>query len=414
MQILTYPVGVVVGLLPVVVELGVPSRPATLLLDGRTACHLRDASAACMVDLGSAPKVHLLELVRKSPDGRIVERAIRWVNRPGAAEAEIQTKTTCPERSETCDVVVGWAHPDKLGPEKMSATLEGKSVALWKSRTLKVPARSTRGSLLTVDLEFPDGRRAFWAGAVGGRTRGDEPVDLAAIVHERATCDEDALKRILARYAAAGVELRAFEPGESRGEWEVTFVAEPQVEPLVRSLFNLMAKWRLPEAVRSRMEGATAVRGVVADGVLREADLMQGGKPSFWLERLLAAIGVKPDGLRTVDAVAAAAWRSGASPRRRAVVLLLGDPGVDTSRLPLEGVRRFAAEIFVPLEVWRLGDRDRPEWKPDRVIATPADFEDALAKLRVRIACEGIAWVEADYRAAAAAARGERGPEAAN
>jgi hypothetical protein len=37
-QILTYPVGVVVGLLPIVVELGVPTRPVSLLLDGRQVC----------------------------------------------------------------------------------------------------------------------------------------------------------------------------------------------------------------------------------------------------------------------------------------------------------------------------------------------------------------------------------------
>ena len=84
LQILTYPVGVVVGLLPVVVELGAPPRPATLRLDGRTVCSFVDATTVCTVDLGRAPKVHLLELVRTGGSGNVVERAIRWVNRPGA------------------------------------------------------------------------------------------------------------------------------------------------------------------------------------------------------------------------------------------------------------------------------------------------------------------------------------------
>ena len=109
MQILTFPVGVVVGLLPVVVELGVPAAPARLLLDGRPACALSAETTRCDVDLGPAPKVHLLELVREDESGRRIERVVRWVNLPGAAEAEVQTRTVCPPAAETCAVTIGWA-----------------------------------------------------------------------------------------------------------------------------------------------------------------------------------------------------------------------------------------------------------------------------------------------------------------
>ncbi len=410
MQILTYPVGVVVGLLPVVVELGAPPRPATLRLDGRTVCSFAGEASACAVDLGPAPRVHLLELVRKGPQGNVVERAVRWVNRPGATEAEIQTKTTCAPKSEVCEVMVGWAHPDRLNPSSTKVTLDGKAVHLPKSRTLVVPAQSARGTLLTVDLVFPDGRRAFHAGAVGGRARGDEGADLTAVLHERA-CEEGVADRAVHRYAEAGVALRAFEPGEWGGEWEVTFVAEPQVEPLLRGLFEWLKKSKVPEGVRNALDGATALTGVVADDALREGDLLQKGKAEMWVERLLAAIGRGPQkGLRTADAVAAAAFHAGAAPHRRAVVLLLGGAGVDTSRLPMAGVRRYAAEIGVPLEVWRLDPAERSDWPVDRVIATAQGFEDALLNLRRRLSCQGIAWVEADYRAASAA--GAEGPHA--
>lgn len=405
MQILTYPVGVVVGLLPVVVELGAPPRPASLLLDGRPACTFVSDASACVVDLGSAPKVHLLELVRKGPEGRVVERAVRWVNRPGATEAEIQTKTTCAPKSETCEVVVGWAHPDRLNPSSARVTLDGRSVPLPRNRTLAVPARSARGTLLTVDLSFPDGRRAFHAGAVGGRARGDEGSDLTAVLHERA-CEEGVADRALRRYAEAGVSLRAFEPGEWGGEWEVTFVAEPQVEPLLRGLFEWLKRSKVPEGVRAALDGAAVLTGVVADDVLREGDLLQKGKAEMWVERLLAAIGRGPQtGLRAADAVAVAAFHAGAAPRRRAVVLLLGGAGLDTSRLGAADVRRYAAEVGVPLEVWRLDSAERADWPSDRVIATAQGFEEALLQLRRRISCQGVAWVEADYRAATAAAR---------
>jgi hypothetical protein len=403
-QILTYPVGVVVGLLPVVVELGAPPRPASLLLDGRAACTFVSEASACLVDLGAAPKVHLLELVRKGPAGNVVERAVRWVNRPGATEAEIQTKTTCAPKAERCDVVVGWAHPDRLNPSSTKVTLDGKSVSLPRNRTLSVAARSERGALLTVDLVFPDGRRAFHAGAVGGRTRGDEGADLTAVLHERA-CEEGVADGVRRRYADAGVSLRAFEPGEWGGEWEATFVAEPQVEPLLRGLFEYLRKSKVPEGVRNALDGATALTGVVADDALREVDLLQKGKADLWVERLLAAIGRGPQkGLRTADAVAAAAFHAGAAPHRRAVVLLLGGPGLDTSRLPVAGVRRYAAEVGVPLAVWRLDPAPRPEWTSERVLETAPAFEEALLALRKRVSCQGVAWVEADYRRATGAA----------
>jgi hypothetical protein len=404
LQILTYPVGVVVGLFPVVVELGAPPRPATLLLDGRAACAFEQAGSACVVDLGPAPKVHLLELVRKGPAGNVVERAVRWVNRPGAAEAEIQTRTTCEPAADTCEVTVGWAHSDRLNPRSIRVTLDGRRVSLPVNRTLVVPARTARGTLLTVDLAFPDRSRAFHAGAIGGRVRGDEGADLTAILHDRA-CEEGAADGVLRRYAGAGLSLRAFEPGDWGGNWEVTFVAEPQVGPLLSGLFAGPKRWSVPDGVAGALDGATALTGIVANDELQEGDLLQKGKAGHWVERLLAAIGRGPGiGQRTADAAAAAAFHAGAAPRRRAVVLLLGESAVDTSRLPVEGARRYAAEVGVPLEVWNLTLADRPGWPRDRVILTADGLEEALRNLRRRLSCQGIAWVEADYRAATAAA----------
>ena len=134
MQILTYPVGVVVGVLPLVVELGVPPRPASLLLDGRPACALTAEAPGCRVDFGSLPRMHLLELVRTEASGRVVERATRWVNRPGADQAEVQTRTTCPPDAATCTVLIGWAHPERLNPSRIRATLDGRPVSLSKDR----------------------------------------------------------------------------------------------------------------------------------------------------------------------------------------------------------------------------------------------------------------------------------------
>ena len=84
-----------------------------------------------------------------------------------------------------------------------------------------------------------------------------------------------------------------------------------------------------------------ALTGVVASGSLQEVDLLQGASPDLWVERLVAALrGEAQSGSATADAVAATGFHAGAAPRRRAVVLLLGDGSTDASVLPAAGVRR--------------------------------------------------------------------------
>lgn len=60
MDILTYPVGVVLGLAPVVVSLTPDEVPAELLLNGRQVCVFTSPSQPCTVDFGPVP--HLAKL----------------------------------------------------------------------------------------------------------------------------------------------------------------------------------------------------------------------------------------------------------------------------------------------------------------------------------------------------------------
>jgi len=50
-------------------------------------------------------------------------------------------------------------------------------------------------------------------------------------------------------------------------------------------------------------------------------------------------------------------------------------------------------------------DEDRPDWPGAFRVSLPEDFYEALVALRRRVACQAIAWVESDFRAASAAAR---------
>ena len=88
LRILTYPIGLVTGEQTIEVALGAGDEPAELYLDGERACKVTTSDPRCLIDLGDAPHVHLLELIRFDASGRVAARAVRWVNRPGQ-EAEL-------------------------------------------------------------------------------------------------------------------------------------------------------------------------------------------------------------------------------------------------------------------------------------------------------------------------------------
>ncbi|MBK9064265.1 MAG: hypothetical protein IPL89_13895 [Acidobacteria bacterium] len=391
MQILTYPVGVVVGLLPVVVELGAPPRPASLLLDGRPACTFVSEASTCVVDLGSAPKVHVLELVRKGPAGNVVERAVRWVNRPGAAEAEVQTRTRCPEGGGRCSVRVGWAHPERQNPKKISVALDGKRAATTRNRDVSLDVAGTRGSILTVDLVFPDGRRATHASVLGGRVHGDEDTAITANL-DAGACGPDGPAAAAARRRAAGENVRAAE----RGEAEIVVVAEPAAYgALARLVGPAHVVPKPPDRVALddilRKAGFT-VHVVVADRRLARGELQPKEPVLDAILETLDATPLRP--VRLADAVASAALHVGVPGNRRLVVLVAAEGAEDSSALGAAGVRAYLDEIRVPLAVWRMQPAARPDWPEGRTIATVEDFRAALLDAKERLDCQAVVWIE--------------------
>ncbi len=379
------------GLLPVVVELGAPPRPANVLLDGRTACSVTEAMPRCVVDLGAAPKVHLLELVRKGPGGNVVERAVRWVNRPGSAEAEVQTRTRCDESSSRCDVRIGWAHPDRLNPKKVSVALDGRRVAGTRNRDVSLDVAGTRGALLTVDMTFPDGRRATHAAVLGGRVHGDEDTAISAEL-ETDACGPDGPAAAAGRRRRAGESVRAAE----RGEGEIVFVAEPAAFGALVGLVG--SPYTLPKgadliALDGILRAAkVAVHVVVPDRRLARGELLPKEPVLEALLETLDATPLRP--LRLADAVASAALHVGVPGKRRLVVLVAAEGAEDTSVLDAAAVGAYLDEIRVPLVVWRMRPGARPRWPEGRTIATVGDLRAAILDARDRLDCQAVVWVE--------------------
>ena len=174
----------------------------------------------CDVDLGPTLRVHLLELVRRSDTGEVMERAVRWVNRPGAA-AEVFENVRCADQA--CTASLGWAHPNKLEPTKLLVSVDDEIVVHGKPVS-RLTVRPPPGPwVLAVEAWFRDGSRASRAILIGEHATAETTETTLMAV----PVEWDQGGRIDPRQIPAtlgGAPVRAVEAGAA----ELIFVVDPR------------------------------------------------------------------------------------------------------------------------------------------------------------------------------------------
>jgi hypothetical protein len=409
MEILTYPVGLVVGLLPVLANLGpAGSPPAKLLIDGQAACVLTTDAPQCTVQLGPRLDVHLLELMRTNARGTIVERTTRWINRPGA-EAEVRLNGSCEPTAGECTVSIGWAHPGKLEPATMTLSVDGKPVLRGVQHEFHFHAEPGVEHLVAVDVTFEDNRRASQARVLGAGYAGFAETALNAIPVLPAPASASP-------GSIGGLPVRSVDDAG----YEVTFVVEPgalsSFERVWEHISDLIGEDRsVPRdpirssrpAVLAQLKQAERIHGVVADPQLSRMRLLVEDDWFQLLVRLSSASGKQK--VRIADAIAAAGLHAAGAPRKRAVVLVLSGRHKDESVFSAAEVRRYLSEIMVPLVVWRVRNGISADW-PAGPSVTTGTLLPAMKALRSDLDAQRIAWVEGELDPARFAMReDERG-----
>ncbi len=411
MEIVSYPVGLLIGLLPVLVDMGDSRAPARLLLDGRQSCTVTAEAPACTVDLGPNPALHLLELVRTDSTGQVVERAARWINRPGV-EAELRAAGDCDEKTKSCEFLLTWAHPSKLDPTEVSVALDGAEVSRGVSRTVRVGIPSgAMPQLVTANAIFPDGRRATFTHMLGNSysERAEASLQAVLITVNEANGNEHDIAASLLR---AGWPLRTLE----RGSFAITFVVTPHALDGMPGLGA--AAGRDSNLFTNPLQGADEVRLVVADDKMASVDLWNAvfvrnltrievgadfnsltaaatAKEGLWIRRMIRAArgGGSAKRSRTADTVAAVGYDLGGTSRRRMLVLIAGPDGVDESAFSPTQAQAYLAAVGVPLVVWRVGKGAARGWPAGPILRGGEDFAAQLKALRKGIDQQRVAWI---------------------
>jgi photosystem II stability/assembly factor-like uncharacterized protein len=413
LDILSYPVGLLIGLFPVIVDLGTSPRPAELLLDGQPACTISARAPACTVDLGPDPVIHLLELVRKDKSGQVVESVKRWVNKPGV-EAEVRAAGRCDGKTSTCDFTVMWAHPGKLDPASLTVALDGVTVASAVTPAVRVPfPRGSTPQVVTADATFPDGRRATFTQLLAGSypERAEASLQAIPVVVPDGVRDDELVRSL----KEAGWPVRAIE----LGGFEVEFVVEPGALASDSSFGLFGQSWPLQGAEQMRIivanDTITAFQSISAE--VREpaargragSRASPGGIPGVetglkgssvrasaggnWLRDLFRAPHSVPavKRLRTSDAVALAGYDLGGSSRRRAIVLIAGSEREDESTFSPAQAQAYLGQNFVPFFVWRAAPRSAPGWPAGSDLKS---FGANVSAVRKELDRQRIVWLE--------------------
>ena len=222
MEILSFPIGIVIGLFPVIVDLNGQPGPARLLLDGQQVFAVSAQAPACMIDVGPDPRVRSLDLERLDANGRVVERIRRWINRP-AAEGKIRAVGSCDDKRGQCEFQLQWAHPTKLDPSSVTVSLDGKTVRKGDDPLVRFSFNPKRPpQVLTVEAVFPDGQRADFTQLLHGSypEKAEASLQFVPIELEKAQSAGD----LDSRLRQAGWKLRAIDEGEA----EILFVLQPK------------------------------------------------------------------------------------------------------------------------------------------------------------------------------------------
>ena len=440
---LTLFLGLTLGVHPVTVTVAPGVTAVELLLDGSVVGSARaETGWTVPVDFGDELAPHELTAVAFDADGGELGRTRQPINLPRAfAEAEVVIDS---DGSGAAAVArVSWESVTQAEPTSVAATFDGEPLAVADPRRIALPPHDPEAiHFLRVQIELGDGVTATAEAIFGGLFQDRTQTELTAVP---ITLDQESdglsLSRLEGWLATAdGAALTAV--GLEEGPAEVVVVLDRAAQP---ALWELARQQLLLEAARYKQVGRL---DAMAERRLRHGDDPDDDRPStarwrremtlrpgqnlrllwphperveragapvfelfprseehppadggvFWLLSEARAPEFPVESQRLADAVAVAGMTATERAWRRAVVLVLSRDPMDASRSDPAAVRRYLAQLGVPLEVWVVGRSSREirrQWGDEvRSVGGLGSFSAAVEDLARRLDRQRIVWVE--------------------
>jgi hypothetical protein len=152
------------------------------VLDGEPAGTVAGAPWWRFVGLGPEPHPHLLEAVARDASDHEVGRARQWLNRPGpnTQVGILLDRGRDPRQAMTARV--SWEDVKFGEPSRITATLDGTRLPVRHESAFSLPpVDPAQTHVLSVELEFPEHRRARADVAFGGDLAGEAETELTAV-----------------------------------------------------------------------------------------------------------------------------------------------------------------------------------------------------------------------------------------
>jgi hypothetical protein len=425
---LTIFLGLVTGVHVVELAVGDPEVVRIeVLLDGEQVAELRQPPWQVTLDLGPELRVRRLEARGFDREGKLRGSAVQRINVPRErSELEILLERDAEGRAVAGRLV--WHSVDAAAPEALRVTFAGVDLPIQSGGVFSIPEyESTVPQLLQAELT-----------AVGVTTRahvvlgggGSENVarELTTLLIEADDPKQvPTTEEIHTRLSSAGGEAFEIVAVEQPGA-DVVMVQD--LDWTTQGLLNRLrqemlaprvAQTHRPTGLKSRDEFRIMfpIPEVVETASTPSVHFPQS--PNLWAgqeqetfsrgaaqrqiatpipQGLLVAIPVNAERRidtsrqRLADAVAAAGVAVAGARRGRLVILVVGDDPVDESRATPNEVRRYLADLQVPLVVWGATRDAGAEWGDVRPVTNRMQLTQAIREVREILDRQVVVWLE--------------------
>ena len=403
--------GLAAGMQSVDVQTDPAVKALRILLDGREVAALTQPPWHAVIDFGRELDPRPLEAIGFDEKGNEIGRATQFLNLPRkTAELEIVLQSG---RIGPTGADLRWQHLQFKDPKSATISFDRTPLKIDKEYHADFPETDwSHPHFIAAEVKFRDGIVARREIVVGGAIADTAQAELTPVLVTQTTQPlpasfENCLLLDERPVRTAAVEkpmaLVTFVRDPDRGDTiyaiDPTHMTDSYVSrnAVLRAVAldndtKMRYMWPLPQKF--------ADAGRQRSALLFESsqDLSASVFGLVWF--VTRSYGARYDNepLHLTDAVAVAGLRANAEGRRRAVVLIVGKRN-DSSRNDPRAVRRYLADIGVPLFVWSVTG-PRPDlaeiWGEVEDVSSRNRLIAAADKLRENLAAQRIAWVDVD------------------